>query len=137
MAKNLWEKYFPTGFYCQLIVRHEINWKCRHVLQMAKEMKSKKLHVEFFDELFQCALLSLVLSRRRHTVQYKNEELPKKCHICPQREKIPANKRCPICGKVYPKIKIGQPRIQLLWYRYINSCMCVNIIKYMCTLNIF
>ena len=44
---------------------------------MAKEMKWKKLHVDFFDKFLQCAFLSLVFSRWRYAVQYKNHQFVK------------------------------------------------------------
>ena len=37
----------------------------------------EKLHVDFFDEFSQCTLLSLVVSRWRHEVQYKNDQFLK------------------------------------------------------------
>ena len=46
-------------------------------MQMAKETQWKKSHVDFFDEISQCTLLSLVLLRWRHAVQYKNEQFLK------------------------------------------------------------
>ena len=44
---------------------------------MAKEMNWKKLHVDFFDKFSQCAFLSLVFSRWRYAVQYKNHQFVK------------------------------------------------------------
>ena len=44
---------------------------------MAKEMKWKKLCMNFFDEFSQCAFLSLVLSRWRYAVQYKIHQFVK------------------------------------------------------------
>ena len=44
---------------------------------MAKERQRKKLHVDFFDEFMECTLLSLVLWRGRHAVQYKNNQFLK------------------------------------------------------------
>ena len=44
---------------------------------MAKETQWKKSHVDFFDEFWQCTLLSLVLLRWRHAVQYKNDQFVK------------------------------------------------------------
>ena len=44
---------------------------------MTKEMQWKKSHVDFFVEFSQCILLSLVLSRWRHAVDYKNDQFLK------------------------------------------------------------
>ena len=44
---------------------------------MAKEMQWKRSHVDFFDEFTQCILLSLVLTRWRHAVQYENHQFLK------------------------------------------------------------
>ena len=44
---------------------------------MTKEMQWKKSHVDLFDEFSQCTLLSLVLLRRRHAAQYKNDQFLK------------------------------------------------------------
>ena len=44
---------------------------------MAKETQWKKSHVDFFNEFMQCTLLSPVLSRGRHAVQYKNNQFVK------------------------------------------------------------
>ena len=44
---------------------------------MAKEMQWKKSHVDFFEEFLLCTLLSFVLLRWRHAVQYKNDQFLK------------------------------------------------------------
>ena len=72
---------------------------------MAKEMQWKKLYVDLFDEFSQWTLLSLVLLRWRHAVQYKNDQflkfsqknfifaqkqnMPKFCKNLPNFQKLP------------------------------------------------
>ena len=73
----------------------------------------EKLHVDFFDEFSQCTLLSLVVSRWRHEVQYKNDQFLKfaqKFFIFAQNlEKFcPKTKRAQILEKFTQFSKVAQ-----------------------------